>query len=271
MYGHGKGWTGRPHLGLSSSTITPGARMPPRSSNSNVERDGVTPAPRRYRPKLPSLALTALASLILVAIGLAAYRFVPALRPTPPDILVGVPQAPRPVVPARPAEEMGDDRLSPFTPKDFGHRSRFSRPVRIAGPFEPLRGDILTNEEVAIALDGLVAPPASAICLGGDKRLWACGLQARAALNGFVRGRELLCTLQSGQPQRKARDPGTAKWDCTVEGRDLALLLVEGGWAKPAPQRQDRAMLAARDAAQAAQRGLWDGDWNIVRVPEAAQ
>lgn len=241
--------------------------MRPEPSQNDARRDGQT-APGRPRPRWRSLALTAAASLVVVAIGLAAYRFIPALRPQPPDLLVGVPQAPRPVSPAGLQEDAGDDRLSPFMPRDFGHRSRFARPVRIAGPFEPLRGDILTNEEITIALDGLDSPPASAICLGGDKRLWACGLQARAALIGHVRGKDLICTLQSGQPIRSPRDPGTARWTCLVDGRDLALLLVEGGWARPARPLQDRTMLATRDAALAARRGLWDGDWNIVRVPE---
>lgn len=245
--------------------------MPPRSSEAPRTGRSEGSDTRRSRQRLGSLTLTALGSLIVVVIGLAAYRFIPALRPTPPDILVGIAQAPRPATQAGAQEDAGDDRLSPFTPRDFGHRSRFARLVRIAGPFEPLRGDILTNEEVTIALDGLDSPPASAICLGGDKRLWACGLQARAALIGHVRGKDLLCTLQSGQPIRSPRDPGTARWRCTVEERDLALLLVEGGWAKPAGPLPDRAMLGARDAALAARRGLWDGDWNIVRVPETGQ
>lgn len=245
--------------------------MPPRLSQAPGTGPKQDAESRRPRPGPGSLTLTALGSLIVVAIGLAAYRYVPALRPQPPDILIGVPQAPRPPVNAVPQDEAGEERLSPFTPRDFGHRSRFARAVRIAGPFEPLRGDILTNEEVAIALDGLDSPPASAICLGGDKRLWACGLQARAALIGHVRGKDLLCTLQSGQPIRSPRDPGTARWTCLVDGRDLALLLVEGGWAKPGGPLPDREKLAARDGAQAAKRGLWDGDWNIVRVPETGQ
>jgi endonuclease YncB( thermonuclease family) len=221
-------------------------------------------------PHRRSLVLTALASLLVVAAGLALYRYVPALHPKRPDAIVGLPTAPKPGDASMNANpDTGDDRLTPFSPRDFGARSRFSTPIVLAGPFEPLRGDILTTEESAYALDGIEAPPASAICLGADKRLWACGLQSRAALNGLVRGKELVCQLQSGRPQRKPRDPGTARWQCSAEGRDIALLLVEGGWAKPA-NRDDRAILAARDAAQAAQRGLWDGDWNIVRVPEAA-
>jgi endonuclease YncB( thermonuclease family) len=220
---------------------------------------------------LRSLALTGLISLVLVGAGILAYRHWPGLRSDPTTAPLAIPGIPRVTAPAPstattpPPEE--DDRLTVFSPRDFGHRSRFATPITVAGPFEPLRGDTFTNEEATFALAGIEGPPATAICLGGDKRLWACGLQSRAALIGLLRNKEPRCTLVSGVPVRRPRDPGTARWNCRIDGRDLALLLVEAGWAKPAA-RDDRALLAARDRAVEARRGLWDGDWTIVRVPE---
>lgn len=239
------------------------------------EGQGSTPpgeTPKATKHGLRSLAITGFVAVAVLAAGLVAYRFVPNLRPKADDaplVLPGVPRAPAPSPPPASTghDALDPDRLTPFSGRDFGMRSRFSSAIMVSGAFEPLRGDIFTNEEAAYALDGIEAPPASAICLGQDKRLWACGLQARAALQGFIKGKALSCILQSGRPIRKPRDPGNARWNCQIEGRDLALLLVEGGWAK-ANSRTDRAFILAEDTARQAQRGLWDGGWNIVRVPE---
>jgi len=211
---------------------------------------------------------------ILVAGGILAYPHLHALRQKADDAPLALPMAPRPpaspTLPSRLPGEADDARLSAFSPRDFGMRSQFRTAVTVNGPFEPLKADVFTNDESSYALDGIRVPPPSAVCLGADKRLWACGLQARAALHGYLRGKTLQCKLVSGQPVRRPRDPGTARWQCTAEGKDIALQMVEGGWARPAG-RDERAFLQAEAAAEAQQRGLWDGGWTIARVPETGQ
>ncbi len=230
---------------------------------------GKEPSPGAAPPQWRSLAITGAITLLLAACGLIAYS-VHAARQRDRQEAIVVPPAPAPM----PASETSSDnaepaRLTPYSGRDFGMRSGFRPSVVVTGPFEPIQAHVFTTETRAFVLDGIEGPPATAICLGDEKRLWACGLQSRAALIGLIRDREPLCQLVSGKPANKPRDPGTGLWNCTVDGADLALRLVDGGWARPT-SRNDSAILAALGRAKEARRGLWEGAWDIVRVPPVA-
>jgi len=238
-----------------------------RDIRGNIPLPGPASAPGA--PQWRSLAKTGAITLLLAVAGLIAYSLYAARLRERPEPVVDIPVA-RPVPATEPAvENAAPERLTPYSGRDFGMRSGFRPSLVVAGPFEPIAADVFTTETRAFALDGIEGPPASAICLGDGNRLWACGLQSRAALIGLIRDKEPMCQLVSGKPGSKPRDPGTGRWNCSVDGVDLALRLVEGGWARPTT-RNESALLAALESARAARRGLWEGGWTIVRVPATA-
>lgn len=229
---------------------------------------GKEPAPGSPPPQWRSLAITGAATLLIAACGLIGYSLYAARLRDRPALVEPVPAANTAPAAAIPSENDETERLTPYSGRDFGMRSGFRPSIVVAGPFEPMQAHVFTTETRAFALDGIEGPPATAICLGDEKRLWACGLQSRAALIGLIRDKEPACQLVSGKQANKPRDPGTGLWNCSVDGKDLALKLVEGGWARPTT-RNDSALLAALERAKAARRGMWEGEWNIVRVPPA--
>ena len=106
-------------------------------------------------------------------------------------------------------------------------------------------------------LAGLVGPRRDSVCQDGEKRLWACGLQARAALNNLIRRSRIACT-----PVQPVLN-NILEANCSVDGRDLGLDLVSAGFARSATPSQNTASLETDAASQ--QRGLWNGGWTIRR------
>ncbi len=96
------------------------------------------------------------------------------------------------------------------------------------------------------------APPPDAICLDETKRLWACGLQARAALNRLIRGQTIACTAV-------AETATAVSATCTISGQDLAGLLVAQGFAR----LKDGASSPAQEQARQNRIGLWNGGWTL--------
>ncbi|MYZ50263.1 thermonuclease family protein [Rhizobiales bacterium L72] len=71
---------------------------------------------------------------------------------------------------------------------------------------------------------------------------------ARTALQRFIRGRAIECELPRHAEAKRAHETR-----CTVGGDDIALWLVEQGWAKPAGDRYAE----AGEKARAERLGLW--------------
>ncbi|WP_046864295.1 thermonuclease family protein [Microvirga massiliensis] len=197
----------------------------------------------------------------LLAAGLVMALVAGLVLLWPPESDVApLPAPPRPAPePARKAEALplsdapkyaGRADTSP-PPTPLGQEFELEPPYRI------LDGLTLAAGPVTVTLDGLEGPEASAACRAPDRALWACGLQARAALNNATRQRRLTCrgSSISGDVVR-----GT----CHAEGEDLASLLVREGWARPisASQGLQPELAEAREN----HRGLWNGDWAIAEV-----
>ncbi len=129
-------------------------------------------------------------------------------------------------------------------------------------PLVSIDGTGFRRGEETIRLDGVVGPRAGDVCLDGLR--WSCGLQARAALHNLVAGRSMSC-----QP-RRALANAVMSADCRLEGKDaspdedVARLLVQQGWARPAAGREAD-FAAELDQARAANAGLWRGGWVISR------
>ena len=86
--------------------------------------------------------------------------------------------------------------------------------------------------------------------------LWACGLQARAALNNVIQRKTLLCKAS------RTNGNGSVQALCTADGVDVGAQLTAQGWARPAPGSPDAYAAEARDAQQD-RRGLWNGRWTF--------
>jgi endonuclease YncB( thermonuclease family) len=160
---------------------------------------------------------------------------------------------PAPTIDAPKREERANSAPMPPPP---GQEFELEPPYRI------LDGLTLAAGSVTVTLDGLEGPQPGAACRAPDGALWACGLQARAALNNAIRQRRLLCRGTSSGEE-------TIRAVCKVDGEDLANLLVREGWARPTSAGSG--MQTALAEAREQRRGLWNGDWTIASVSAPAQ
>ncbi|MVA98507.1 thermonuclease family protein [Nitratireductor sp. CAU 1489] len=81
---------------------------------------------------------------------------------------------------------------------------------------------------VTVVLAGIDIIEPERRCRGRDGGRWPCGMRARTALRGFLRGRTVACD--------PAGDGGGAvrRASCRLGARDLGAWLVENGWAMAA-------------------------------------
>ena len=189
------------------------------------------------------------ATVVLGVAGLAAALVVGLLG----DRLRAGSTARLPLPPPAPSQPMPPPDETP--PPARAAASFDRRPYRPVPPFLVVDG--LTfgpPREVPTRLAGLSGPARTAVCRDALGARWACGLQARAALNNLVRDGDVACTpVGEADGARHAR--------CSAGGRDIGAMLVEQGFA--------RGEGAAEAAARAARRGLWNGDWSILEpAPE---
>src|SRR5262245_50398496 len=66
-------------------------------------------------------------------------------------------------------------------------------PIKLSPPYEVADGITILTERARVRLAGLEGPGKEAACFDRDGNLWGCGLQARAALNNFIRTKDLVC------------------------------------------------------------------------------
>ncbi len=128
-------------------------------------------------------------------------------------------------------------------------------PYRIAWPYDIADGLTFGPEgALKTRLAGLEGPARDAVCNDRNGQPWACGLQARAALNNVTRRQNLLCDPVA--PPAGGAVPARCRGDL-----DLARELVLAGFARPSSR--DPTLEAAAEEARRAERGLWNGGWTI--------
>jgi endonuclease YncB( thermonuclease family) len=198
-------------------------------------------------------ALGAAAILASVGIGLTRWDEVaespdaPAHRATP----ASVPTQAAASADADPADKV-QERASPVV----GVQTQ--QALHLDPPYIIVDGLTFAAGPITVRLGGLEGPPARAACRDENRHVWACGLQARAALNNHTRKRRVACTVTSTSVQ------GIADALCTVEGEgDLGRKLVEEGWARPTDSSLG-SYLSALDDARRNKRGLWNGEWSVA-------
>jgi endonuclease YncB( thermonuclease family) len=89
-----------------------------------------------------------------------------------------------------------------------------------------------------VRLAGIEVTPADRTCKDESGRKWPCGAMARTAFRAWMRGRAIACDVPSHE--------GEITTHCTLDGEDMALWLVQNGWAKSADGQYDEAEAAAR-------------------------
>lgn len=131
--------------------------------------------------------------------------------------------------------------------------------IELDPPFMIVDGQRFTAGKWAISVQDVLGPHRDAVCIDRKDELFACGLQARAALSNLLRAGRVNCHV------RLPPIHGRFEASCTVGNADLAEALVSAGWVRPTGQdeRLDAAMRKARDA----QAGLWNGGWKIRQNP----
>ena len=123
----------------------------------------------------------------------------------------------------------------------------------LAGRARVIDGDTIEVGTARIRLFGVDAPESAQSCVAGS-RPWPCGRQATQALAGQIDNRSVAC-------EERDRDRyGRIVAVCRHSGHDVNAWLVREGWAM-AYRRYSTAYVDEEEAAKAAQRGLWSGEF----------
>jgi endonuclease YncB( thermonuclease family) len=195
-------------------------------------------------------------ALVLAGIGLGLGSLDDGSEPISPPA-PNPATAPAPI-PAPPQPDKAQERAGPpavlLQP---------AQAIELEPPYLILDGLTFTAGPTTLRLGGLEGPSARATCRNQEGYAWACGLQARAALNNALRTRKAVCT-----PTDVATN-GVPHATCSVEGADLGQKLVAEGWARPLASDASSPAQALEDA-RANGRGLWNGDWTVME-PGPAQ
>jgi endonuclease YncB( thermonuclease family) len=179
------------------------------------------------------IARVALALMLLVSPAAAEDVVAPAVRDvTPPGMTPG-PKVDGPLI----------REAVPPRPPD---------PPRWRRYFLPATTDAATfvAKNLTIHIAGVTPPVPDATCTLADSTEWPCGRVALYSLRRFLRGRAVECLL----PYIEGAADVTAP--CRVVKVDLALWLLQQGWAKPNDIATDD-YRAASLRAQCAGVGLW--------------
>ena len=134
-------------------------------------------------------------------------------------------------------------------------------------PYDAIDSILFDTLDTRIKLLGVLPVARDELCIDAANRRFACGLQARASLQNFVRGKTVVCRTPFG---RRERRDGIVEADCRVNGVSLAQHQVAAGFAFPIPQPgtatmgEDEAkgpLFQAMEEARAKKLGVWAGDY----------
>lgn len=126
----------------------------------------------------------------------------------------------------------------------------------LAGRVTVIDGDTLEMRGERIRLFGIDAPESGQTCKTREGRAWRCGTEAARELDLLARGRTVTC--ETRDTDRYGRTVAV----CKVGGLDLGSALVAGGHAV-AFRSYSKIYVPAEEAAKAAHRGLWAGEFQM--------
>lgn len=124
----------------------------------------------------------------------------------------------------------------------------------LSGVASVIDGDTIEVHGQRIRLHGIDAPESRQLCRRPGGAAWRCGQQAALALSDRIGRGTVSCAV-------KDRDRyGRLVAACSRDREDLNRWMVEQGWAV-AYRRYARDYVTAEDAARAAGRNLWAGEF----------
>ncbi len=130
-------------------------------------------------------------------------------------------------------------------------------PVAVAGQqLTVADGDSFAVGNLRLRLEGIDAPEYRQTCNDAEGRPWECGKTARASLEQMLREPGLACTAEARD--RYARSIATCS---TTRSPDIAAAQVLVGMAVSDEFYGMRSYGDEEDAARAARRGIWHGQF----------
>jgi endonuclease YncB( thermonuclease family) len=127
-----------------------------------------------------------------------------------------------------------------------------ARAVDLTGVAKVIDGNTLAVSGTKIRLERIDAPATDQVCLNVEAIRWYCGIEARDQLAMHIAGREIRCTPNGVDDQRRTLAT------CYLVDEDLNGWMVQQGWALPY-FRQSFVFVNAEKDAQIQKRGLWQG------------
>lgn len=114
-----------------------------------------------------------------------------------------------------------------------------------------LDGDTVSVDGQDVSLAGIHAPTIAQSCNEGDA-VWSCGWDAANRLEAIIDGRDVTCV--------DVVEFDTNRWEgrCSVDGEDLAGLMIDEGMAVADPDKGAEYQARAQVAADA-KVGIWSG------------
>ena len=145
--------------------------------------------------------------------------------------------------------------ISPRLPPLPSAKPSFDVPVpeTLAGTARAISGDTLAISGRVVRLDDIEAVELGQVCRDSRGRAWRCGRRARQMMRDFIARKRVVC--------RDLARAGTGQLQgtCTVGGEDIALRVVEAGYAF-ADGFLFRTYGDAESVAKEARRGVWQGE-----------
>ena len=123
----------------------------------------------------------------------------------------------------------------------------------ISGRATVIDGDTIEVRNTRIRLHGIDAPESGQDCRRPNRRAWACGAEASAALEQYLGRASVRCAPNGTHGNRTIAV-------CFKGNEDINGWLVANGWAV-ASRRFSLDYVPAEDQARAAQRGIWNGSF----------
>jgi endonuclease YncB( thermonuclease family) len=106
---------------------------------------------------------------------------------------------------------------------------------------------------ITISLYGVTMPARDKLCRTPVGARWACGVSAIGALRNMLQARSIICLVQDAIEGDQDRIIGS----CRLGHTDIALRLLEQGWATPDELVQERRYVEAAHLGRNKQLGLW--------------
>ncbi len=141
----------------------------------------------------------------------------------------------------------------------------FIAPITLAPPFDAIDAVLFDSSDTRVRLAGILGTARDEVCFDAERRRFACGLQARASLQNFMRGKTVVCRPLFGASERPE---GLVEAHCSADGVSLSEHQVSAGYAFPV-SADDKLLGAAQDKARAARVGVWVGPYVVPTTDNA--